>query len=67
MRKLICGKYDSLYKKEFNVQTMKYTGKLERGFFQTAMQYACKVCGGVKAIKHIRNQPWETWQKYGAM
>ena len=55
MRKMIRGKYDSLWKFDTKRQ-------LRRGKFATAMQYACRVKGGVVAIQHIRNQPWETWQ-----
>jgi hypothetical protein len=62
MRRMIRGKYDSLYKREFNVVTGKFTQRLQRGKFATAMQYACRVRGGVAAIQHIRAQPWETWE-----
>ena len=62
MRRMICGKYDSLYKREFNLVTGKFTQRLQRGKFATAMQYAQRVRGGVAAIQHARNQPWETWQ-----
>lgn len=61
MRRMIRGKYDSLWKREFNVRTGKFTQRLQRGKFATAMQYACEVRGGVAAIQHIRTQPWETW------
>ncbi len=62
MRKMIRGKYDSQFKYEYNTQTMKRTGRLQRGTFDTAMNYARRVKGGVAAIQHIRNQPWTTWQ-----
>ena len=61
MRRLIRGKFDSLWKREFNVRTGRFTGRLEKGTFDTAMNYARRVRGGVAAIQHIRNQPWETW------
>lgn len=60
--RMIRGKYDSIWKREYNARTMKFTGKLERGTFDTAMNYARKVQGGIKAIEHARCQPWETWQ-----
>lgn len=60
--RMICGKYDSLWKQEFNTRTMKRTGRLERGTFTTAMEYARRVKGGVRAIEHARRQPWETWK-----
>jgi hypothetical protein len=54
MRKMIRGKYDSQF---------KHNGKtLERGVFNTAMNYAQMHKGGVKLIQHIRSQPWETWR-----
>jgi hypothetical protein len=62
MHKMIRGKYDSLWKQEFNVSTAKFTGRLKKGFFDTAMNYARKNKGGVVAIRHIRNQPWESWR-----
>jgi len=57
MRKMIRGKYDSLWKFENGV-----SGRLIRGKFATAMEYARRTGGGVAAIQHARNQPWETWQ-----
>lgn len=64
MHKMIRGKYDSLWKCEyqFNPHGLDRKTRLQRGKFATAMQYACRVKGGVAAIQHIRNQPWETWQ-----
>lgn len=62
MYKMINGKYDSLWKKEFDAKTFKSTGRLKKGFFDTAMNYARKHKGGVAAIQHIRNQPWESWR-----
>lgn len=62
IRRMICGKYDSLWKRELNERTMRFTGRLERGVFDTAMNYARRVRGGIAAIEHIRNQPWETWR-----
>lgn len=62
MRRMIRGKYDSLWKQVYNVRTGKFTGRLERGTFDTAMNYARRTRGGIGAIEHIRNQPWETWQ-----
>jgi len=60
--RMICGKYDSLWKKEYNVRTGKFTGRLERGTFATAMDYARRVKGGMGAIEYARYQPWETWK-----
>ncbi len=64
MHKMIRGKYDSLWKWEyqFNPRGLDRKIRRQRGKFATAMQYACQVKGGVAAIQHIRNQPWETWQ-----
>ena len=59
---MIRGKYDSAWKRQFNARIMKFTGRLERGVFDTAMNYARKNKGGMAAIEHARNQPWETWQ-----
>ena len=56
------GKYDSVWKKEFNIQTLKPIGRLERGVFEPAMDYARRHKGGVKLIHFIRNQPWESWR-----
>ena len=53
--KMIRGKYDSLCKRDAN-------GRKVRGTYATAMQYACRVKGGVAAIQQIRNQPWESWK-----
>ncbi len=58
MRRMICGKYDSLWK--WDNRPGRKTRR--QGHFDTAMNYARKVRGGVAAIQHIRNQPWETWQ-----
>ena len=63
--RMIRGKYDSLWKREFNTRTLKFTGRLERGTFATAMDYARRHKGGVALIQHVRNQPWETWRKIG--
>jgi hypothetical protein len=57
MKRWIRGKYDSLWKRNPS------TGRLDRGTFSTAMDHARKVRGGIGAIQHIRNQPWESWQK----
>lgn len=61
MRRLIRGKFDSRWKQEFNTKIMKSTGKLEQGYFMTAITYARKNRGGMALIRHARNQPWETW------
>lgn len=62
VRRLIRGKFDSQFKQEFNVRTNRFTGRLERGTFDTAMNYARRNQGGVALIQHARNQPWETWR-----
>jgi len=61
MHKMIRGKYDSLWKWKLNPVGLARKTHRQRGKFATAMQYACRVKGGVKAIQYIRNQPWETW------
>lgn len=61
MRRLIRGKFDSRWKQEFNMQTNRFTGRLEQGTFDTAMNYARKNRGGMTLIQHARRQPWETW------
>jgi hypothetical protein len=64
MRKMIRGKYDSLWKWDcrLNPQGLARRIRRVRGKFATAMDYARQVRGGVAAIQHIRRQPWETWQ-----
>lgn len=61
MRRLIRGKFDSQFKQVYNARTMKFTGRVQRGTFDTAMNYARKNRGGMALIQHARNQPWETW------
>ena len=63
MHKMICGKYDSLWKWDYKINPQGLDRKTHRvrGKFATAMQYACRVKGGVAAIQYIRAQPWETW------
>lgn len=60
--KMIRGKYDSQFKFIFDGRRNKITRILERGTFDTAMNYACRVRGGMKAIDYIRRQPWESWR-----
>ena len=64
MHRMICGKYDSLCKWQRQLNPLGLGRKIQRqrGKFATAMQYAQRVRGGVAAIQHARNQPWETWQ-----
>jgi hypothetical protein len=64
MHKMICGKYDSLWKWDcrLNPHGLDRRTRRVRGKFATAMDYARQVRGGVAAIQHIRRQPWETWQ-----
>lgn len=62
MKRLICGKYDSQWKQEYDIRTMRFTGRRERGTFSTAMAYARRNKGGMVLIEHARRQPWETWQ-----
>jgi hypothetical protein len=64
MRKMICGKYDSLWKWDHRINPRGLDRRTHRvrGKFATAMDYARQVRGGVAAIQHIRQQPWETWQ-----
>lgn len=64
MLRMICGKYDSLWKREWNSRIGRFTGRLERGVFDTAMNYARKNRGGIRAIEHCRNQPWESWRSW---
>lgn len=63
MRRLIRGKFDSLWKWEHQINPRGLDRRIRRrkGTFDTAMNYARKVRGGVAAIQHIRRQPWETW------
>jgi hypothetical protein len=65
MRRLIRGKFDSQWKKTYNVRTLKPTGRLEQGHFMTAMDYARYTQGGVKMIQAVRNRPWDTWRAMG--
>lgn len=66
MRKLICGKFDSQWRYQFNPTSLRghqrQLGKV-RGFFDTAMNYARRHRGGMKLLAHARNQPWETWRQ----
>ncbi len=65
MRKLICGKFDSAYKKQYKfVGDKPMLFKKVRGHFQSAMNYACLNKGESTLIKHARFQPWETWTKF---
>lgn len=59
---MIRGKYDSLWKRKYNVRAGRTTNQLERGVFDTAMNYARRHRGGLAAIEHIRGQPWESWK-----
>ncbi len=64
MHKMIRGKYDSLWKWNYRINPRGLDRRTHRvrGKFVTAMDYARQVRGGVAAIQHIRQQPWETWQ-----
>ena len=64
MYRMICGKYDALWKWKYqlNPRGLDRKVRLQRGKFATAMDYARRVRGGVAAIQHIRAQPWETWE-----
>lgn len=66
MYRMICGKYDSLWKWQWRFVPGGLDRKTHRelGHFDTAMNYARQTRGGVRAIQHARNQPWETWQSY---
>ena len=54
MRKMIRGKYDSVFKQDGKM--------LVRGKFVGAMAYACALRGGMFALKFAQQQPHETWQ-----
>jgi hypothetical protein len=60
--KMIRGKYDSIWKQGYNARTGRFTGRLERGAFDTAMNYACKNKGGIQSIQLVRARPWITWR-----
>ena len=60
-RKLIRGKFDSQYKFIFDERCMKTTSRKQLGYFTSAMDYACRTKGGMRAIAHAIHQPWETW------
>jgi hypothetical protein len=65
VRKLICGKFDSLWRYQYRTTTRRGHQRREhlvRGHFDSAMNYACRHRGGTKLIEYIRNQPWETWR-----
>lgn len=66
-RRMIRGKYDSLWKWEYQIRPWGLDRKirLRRGCFDTAMNWACRHRGGIKSIQHARNQPWETWRQIG--
>ena len=65
IRRLIRGKFDSRWKKAFNMNTLKLTGRLELGYFMTGMAYARYTRGGVKMIESVRRKPWDTWRARG--
>lgn len=62
MNRLICGKYDSQWKREYDIRTLRYTGRKEIGIFSTPMVYARRCRGGMATLEYARNQPWETWK-----
>jgi hypothetical protein len=65
MRRLIRGKFDSRWKKTYNLHTLKPTGRRELGYIMIAMDYARYTQGGVKMIQAVRNRPWDTWRPRG--
>ena len=58
---MIRGKYDSLWKYDWNLKTNRPLRSKRRGHFMTAMDYACSIKGGIRAIESARRQPWATW------
>jgi hypothetical protein len=66
VRRLICGKFDSQWRYVYRTTSRQGHQRRQgqvRGFFDTAMNYACRHKGGIKLIAHVRHQPWETWRQ----
>lgn len=62
MRRLICGKFDSRWKFDWDLKTNRQTRRLVQGYFMSGMAYARYTQGGVDMIQSVRDKPWNTWR-----
>lgn len=61
-RRLIRGKFDSLYKFSWDFKADRVGKQKVQGHYMTAMDYARRNKGGMGLLEHARRQPWETWK-----
>ena len=61
-RRLIRGKFDSLYKFVWDRRANRVSKQKVQGHFMTPMDYARRNKGGMGLLEHARRQPWETWK-----